>query len=92
MARLEDKIEKAILPLIRMYEEIEMDLLIKIASHFSINDEFINSDYWRIKKLDEMGLFNQDIVDYIARYLRVVPFTIKPPNLFKSTKSANSRP
>lgn len=68
MARLEDKIEKAILPLIRMYEEIEMDLLIKIASHFSINDEFINSDYWRIKKLDEMGLFNQDIVDYIARY------------------------
>lgn len=68
MARLEDKIEKAIKPLIRMYEEIENDLLIKIASHFSINDEFLNSDYWRIKKLQEMGLFNQEVIEYIARY------------------------
>lgn len=68
MARLEDKIEKAILPLIDMYSQIEMDLLIKIASHFSHNEEFLNSDYWRIKKLDEMGLFNQEIIEYIARY------------------------
>lgn len=68
MARLEDKIEKAIRPLTEMYSEIENDLLIKIAGHFSINEEFINSDYWRIKKLDEMGLFNQEIVEYIARY------------------------
>lgn len=68
MARLEDKIEKAIQPLLEMYEEIENDLLIKIAGHFSTNDEFLNSDYWRIKKLEEMGLFNQEVVDYIARY------------------------
>lgn len=68
MARLEDKIEKAIRPLTEMYSEIENDLLIKIAGHFSINEEFINSDYWRIKKLDEIGLFNQEIVEYIARY------------------------
>lgn len=68
MARLEDKIEKAILPLTEMYSQIEMDLLIKIARHFSINEEFMNSDYWRIKKLDEMGLFNSEVVDYIARY------------------------
>lgn len=68
MARLEDKIEKAILPLTEMYSQIEMDLLIKLARHFSINEEFINSDYWRIKKLDEMGLFNSEVVDYIARY------------------------
>jgi len=68
MARLEDKIEKAILPLTEMYSQIEMDLLIKLARHFSINEEFMNSDYWRIKKLDEMGLFNSEVVDYIARY------------------------
>lgn len=68
MARLEDKIEKAILPLTEMYSQIEMDLLIKLARHFSINEEFINSDYWRIKKLDEMGLFNSEVIDYIARY------------------------
>jgi len=67
MARLEQKIEKAIKPLLTMYEKIENDLLIKIASHFSYNGEFLNSDHWRIKKLDEMGLFNRDIVDYISR-------------------------
>lgn len=68
MARLEEKIEKAILPLIKMYEEIENDLLIKIASHFLHTGEFLNSDYWRIKKLDEMGFFNQEIIQYIAKY------------------------
>lgn len=68
MARLEEKIEKAIKSLVDMYSQIENDLLIKIASHFLHNDEFLNSDYWRIKKLDEMGLFNQEIIDYIARY------------------------
>ena len=68
MARLEEKIEKAILSLTKMYEEIENDLLIKIASHFSMNAEFLNSDYWRIQKLDEMGLFNQQVIEYISRY------------------------
>lgn len=65
---MDKKIEKAIKPLLEMYEEIENDLLIKIASHFSINEEFINSDYWRIKKLEEMGLFNQELIDYISKY------------------------
>jgi len=68
MPRLEDKIEKAIKPLIDMYEQIENDLLIKIAGHFSVNSEFLNSDYWRIQKLQEMGLFNQEVIEYIARY------------------------
>lgn len=65
---MDEKIEKAIKPLLKMYEEIENDLLIQIASHFSINEEFLNSDYWRIKKLEEMGLFNQEVIDYISRY------------------------
>lgn len=65
---MDKKIEQAIQPLLSMYSEIEMELLIKIASHFSMNDEFLNSDYWRIKKMEEMGLFNQEIIDFIARY------------------------
>ena len=36
-----------------MYEKIENDLLELIASHFSIYEEFLNSDHWRIKKLEE---------------------------------------
>lgn len=65
---MDKKIEKAIYPLTQMYENIENDLLKKIASHFLYNEEFLNSDYWRIKKLDEMGLFNEEIINYIARY------------------------
>lgn len=49
-----------------MYEKIENDLLELIASHFSIYEEFLNSDHWRIKKLEEMGLFNQEIINYLA--------------------------
>lgn len=68
MARLENKIEKAITPLINMYEKIENELLIEIASHFSINEEFLNSDYWRVQKLQEMGLFNEKVIEFIAKY------------------------
>ena len=64
----DEKIEKAIQPLINMYEDIENELLIKIASHFKINDEFLNSDYWRIQKLEEMGLFNDEVVRFVAKY------------------------
>lgn len=64
---MDEKIEKAIEPLIKMYEKIEMDLLIKIASNFNYNAEFTNSDYWRIKKLEEMGLFNEDVINYLAK-------------------------
>ena len=59
--------EKAIERLVKMYNEIENDLLLEIASHFSINEEFLNSDYWRMTKLEEMGLFNRNIIRYIAK-------------------------
>lgn len=64
----EDYINKAIEPLLEMYQKIENDLLIKIAEHFKINEEFLNSDYWRIKKLEEMGLFNEEVIEYLAQY------------------------
>ena len=66
----EEKINKAIEPLVKMYEEIENDLLIKIAQNFKINEEFLNSDYWRIKKLEEMGLFNEEVIKYISKYTK----------------------
>ena len=64
----EDYINKAIEPLLEMYQKIENDLLIKIAEHFKINEEFLNSDYWRIQKLEEMGLFNEEVMEYLAQY------------------------
>lgn len=65
---MDEKIEKAVKKLIEMYSEIEMGLLERIASHFDINEEFLNSDYWRINKLEELGLFNEEVIEYIASY------------------------
>lgn len=73
----EEKINKAIEPLVKMYEEIENDLLIKIAQNFKINEEFLNSDYWRIKKMEEMGLFNEEVIKYISKYTKKTNRAIK---------------
>lgn len=64
----EEYINKAVEPLLKMYTKIENDLLVMIAEHFKINDEFLNSDYWRIKKLEEIGLFNREVIEYLAQY------------------------
>jgi len=58
--------DEAIKKLIMIYSELETKLLDEIVSHFNINEEFINSDYWRIEKISELGLMNENIVKYIA--------------------------
>lgn len=64
----EEYINKAVEPLLKMYTKIENDLLVMIAEHFKINEEFLNSDYWRIQKLEEMGLFNEEVIEYLVQY------------------------
>lgn len=64
----EEIVNKAIEPLLEMYTKIESDLLSMIAEHFKSNAEFLNSDYWRIQKLEEMGLFNEEVIEYLAKY------------------------
>jgi len=87
MANIDKKIEKAIKPITKMYSELETELLIKIAEHFKINEEFINSDYWRIAKLNEMGAFNSEVIDFIAKYTNRSREEIKKAleNVFKDT-------
>lgn len=63
---MDHKIEKALKRVIDMYTKLEDDLLKTIAKHFRLEDEFQNSDYWRVKKLQEMGLFNQETIKIIA--------------------------
>ena len=53
---IEDKIQEAIKPIISIYSQIELDI---IAEHFKLNEEFINSDYWYLEKLKEMGRIKQ---------------------------------
>ena len=57
---LEDKIQNAITPILNIYSKIELELIEKIAKHFNLNDEFINSDYWYFEKLKELGSLNND--------------------------------
>lgn len=64
----EELVNKAIKPLIEMYAKIESNLLSMIAEHFQMNAEFLNSDYWRIQKLEEMGLLNDEVIEYLAQY------------------------
>ena len=70
MAEIDKKIEQAIEPIVKMYSELETELMVLLAKHFKINEEFINSDFLRIQKLDEMGAFNKEVIDYISRYTK----------------------
>lgn len=77
----EELTNKGLLKVLKLYNDLELKLLEEIASHFSINEEFINSDIWRIQKLNEMGVFNKDIEKYIKEYTNASPNAIK--NAFK---------
>lgn len=65
---LEDKIQNAITPILNMYSKIELELIEKIAKHFNLNDEFINSDYWYFEKLKELGGLNNETLKLLKEY------------------------
>lgn len=65
---IEDKIQSAIKPIISIYSQIELDIIEKIAEHFKINQEFINSDYWYFEKLKELGGLNNETIKLLEKY------------------------
>lgn len=65
---IEDKIQKAIKPIISIYSKIELDIIEKIAEHFNLNEEFINSDYWYFEKLKELGGVNNETIKLLEKY------------------------
>lgn len=69
--------EQAINKIVEMYADIEQELLLKIVDNFKYNEEFTNSDYWRMRKLEEMGLFNEEIIEYISKATKTTPEEIK---------------
>lgn len=64
----DEMIEKRVAKVVEIYSNIETDILKILASHFKDNEEFMNSDYYRIEKLQELGVFNDEVVKYIAKY------------------------
>lgn len=65
---IEDKIQESIKPIISIYNQIELELIEKIAEHFNLNEEFINSDYWYLEKLKEMGGLNNETIKLLQKY------------------------
>lgn len=65
--------EEALKKLLNTYSELEMKLLDELVQHFKINEEFINSDYWRIQKLEELGILSENIVKYVSQAIKKTP-------------------
>lgn len=65
---LEDKIQSAIKPILTIYSKMELELIEKIAKHFNLNEEFINSDYWYLGKLKELGGLNNETLKLLEAY------------------------
>lgn len=65
---IEYKIQKAIKPIISIYTQVELELIEKLAEHFNLNEEFINSDYWYLEKLKELGGFNNETMKLLEKY------------------------
>lgn len=65
---IEDNIQKAIKPILSIYSKIELELIEKIAKHFNLNEEFINSDYWYFEKLKELGGLNNETLKLLEEY------------------------
>lgn len=69
--------DEAIKKLLNIYSELETKLLDEIVQHFKINGEFVNSDFWRVTKLEELGVLNNNIIKYIAEVTNRTPEEIE---------------
>lgn len=53
-------------PIIEIYNQIEMELLEKVAKRFDVYDKIGGSLEWQLKKLDELGALTNESVKVIA--------------------------
>ena len=53
-------------PIIAIYNQIEMELLEKVAKRFDVYDKIGGSLEWQLKKLDELGALSNEAVKVIA--------------------------
>jgi len=60
--------EKLIEPFVKIYQNIEHDLIIHIATHFKLYEDigFKNSMEWYVKKVEELGGLTQEAVNIIS--------------------------
>ena len=54
--------------IVRIYNEIEIELLIAIAKRFDVYDKATGTLEWQLKKLDELGGLNNESINIIAKH------------------------
>ena len=62
------EIDNLIQPVINLYNQMELDLIVEIAKRFANYDEVSGSLEWQIKKLNELGGQNQSVIKIISEY------------------------
>ena len=65
--------DKLIDPFMEIYQNIEHDLLVKVASHFKLYEEigFKNSMEWYAKKIAERGALTQEAINIISKETKI---------------------
>lgn len=69
--------EELLRPIIEMYNEMEVELIMEIAKRFATYKDVAGSLEWYVKKLNELGGLNQEAVKIIAKYSRKSEAQIK---------------
>lgn len=62
------KINELIKPIIDIYDNLELEIVKDIANRFDNYDTLGGTLEWRLKKLDELGTFNNDMLELISEY------------------------
>lgn len=65
--------DKLIEPFIKIYQDLEHDLVVKIATHFKLYEDigFENSMKWYAKKVEELGGLNQETINIISKQTNI---------------------
>lgn len=61
-------IDELIQPIINIYNQMEMDLIVEIAKRFDTYDKIGGSLEWQLKKLSEVSDLNSAVIKLIAKY------------------------
>ena len=55
-------------PIIEMYNDLQIDLIVQIIERLLTYRDIGGSLEWQIKKLEELGALNKDVVRFISKY------------------------
>lgn len=62
------QIDELVQPIIDIYNQMELDLIVEIAERFKNYNAVSGSLEWQIEKLNELGALNQSVIKTVAKY------------------------